>query len=157
MADGPLTDTGLCNNAALRKATRRMSQLYDLVLAPTGLRATQMSILVHIDRGDAPPMGELANALVLDRSALAHNLKPLERDGLVALIPNPADRRSRLATLTAAGQAKLAECRDLWTHAQSSFEATFGADQAARLRVALSEIASDAFAENFTRLVAQPA
>src|SRR5450755_4711403 len=76
----------LCNVTALRKATRHVSQLYDAMLAPTGLRSTQRAILVHVARYGSPTMGELATALVLDRSALNHNLKPLERDGLLRIV-----------------------------------------------------------------------
>ena len=81
-----LGDNNRCNNTALRKATRRVSQLYDSVLAPTGLRSTQRSILLNIARFGSPTMGELAASLVLDRSALGHNLKPLVRDGLIVLV-----------------------------------------------------------------------
>ena len=88
MTKQSMSNAALCNNSALRKATRRVSQLYDAVLAPSGLRSTQMAILTHIDRAGTPAMGELAAALVLDRSALGHNLKPLERDGLVELVAN---------------------------------------------------------------------
>ncbi len=140
-----------CNGAALRKATRRVSQLYDSVLAPSGLRSTQHAILVNIDRAGAPTMGELARLLVLDRSALAHNLKPLERDGLVALAVDNDDRRSRRVTLTATGRRKLAETKALWLEAQQRFEAVYGAAQAARLRAELGKIASDSFADAFGR------
>ena len=58
-------DVSPCNGTALRKATRRVSQLYDSVLAPCGLRSTQRSILIHIARAGAPTMGDLAAALVL--------------------------------------------------------------------------------------------
>src|ERR1700760_827793 len=78
----------LCNGTALRKATRRVSQLYDAIIAPSGLRSTQRSILIQIARAQSPTMSELAAAMVLDRSALAHNLKPLARDGLVAVVPD---------------------------------------------------------------------
>lgn len=77
-----LGENGRCNNLAPRKATRRVSQLYDSILAPTGLRSTQRSILLYIARFGSPNMGQLAASLVLDRSALCHNLKPLERAGL---------------------------------------------------------------------------
>ena len=149
MSGLPMTNATLCNGAALRKATRRVSQLYDAVLAPCDLRTTQFSILAHMDRAGAPTMGELAKALVLDRSALAHNLKPLERDGLVTLVLNADDKRSRLPTLTEAGRAKLAEARVLWKQAQERFEAAFGADHAAELRATLAEITSDRFAKTF--------
>src|SRR5215204_3474262 len=113
-----LPEAGICNATALRKATRRVSQLYDMVLAPTGLRSTQRSILMHIARGGTPTMGDLAAALVLDRSALAHNLKPLERDGLVTVMVDETDRRSRRVALTAVGEEKLKASLELWKDAQ---------------------------------------
>jgi len=139
----------ICNGTALRKATRRVSQLYDAILAPCGLRSTQRSILIHIARAGMPTMGDLAAALVLDRSALAHNLKPLERDGFVAVAVDPADKRNRLVTLTAMGEAKLAESQTLWRQAQHRFETTFGTEQASVLRQSLAVIASAAFAKAF--------
>ncbi|HEV2676139.1 MAG TPA: MarR family winged helix-turn-helix transcriptional regulator [Aliidongia sp.] len=153
MADGKdrlsPTDAGSCNGTALRKATRRVSQLYDAVLAPCGLRSTQRSILIHIARAGAPSMGELALALVLDRSALAHNLKPLERDGFVVIAADPNDRRSRRVALTASGEAKLEESLALWDDAQRRFETAFGPDRARDLRATLALIASSDFALAF--------
>lgn len=136
-----------CNVTALRKATRRVSQLYDTVLVPCGLRSTQRAILMHIARAGTPTMGDLATALVLDRSALAHNLKPLERDGLVKLTVDRNDKRSRLVQLTARGEEKLRQSFDLWKKAQHSFETAFGAEQARELRSSLALIASAEFAQ----------
>jgi DNA-binding MarR family transcriptional regulator len=144
-----LPELGLCNCTALRKATRRVSQLYDAALAPCGLRSTQRSILIHIARAGAPTMGDLAAALVLDRSALAHNLKPLERDGLVAVIVDRKDKRSRLVKLTELGEAKLAESLSLWKNAQHRFETAFGPEPAGALRTALALIASAEFEQGF--------
>ncbi len=145
----PLPEANRCNGTALRKATRRVSQLYDAVLAPSGLRSTQRSILIHIARAGTPTMGELAAALVLDRSALAHNLKPLERDGLVAVVADPRDKRNRLVRLTESGQARLDQSFALWEKAQRRFETAFGAEQAGALRAALARIASDEFMRAF--------
>src|SRR5215813_12437053 len=97
-----------CNATALRKATRHVSQLYDEILAPSGLRGTQRSILVTIQKAGSPSMGELAATLVLDRTALNHNLKPLQRDGLVTIAADRNDRRSKLVQLTKRGEARLA-------------------------------------------------
>lgn len=144
-------DPLVCNGAALRKATRRVTQLYDASLAPCGLTVSQRSVLVHIERAANPTMTELAHALVLDRSALAHNLKPLERDGYVEQCRDPLDGRSRRVTLTAAGRTKLTESNRLWRVAQSRFEEVYGTDRAAALRIALAEIFSDEFAEAFNR------
>ena len=101
----------LCNCTALRKATRRVSQLYDSALEPCGLRTTQRAILNHIVRAGTPPLGELAEALVMDRGALTHNLKPLERDGLVEISVDPDDRRVGRLRLTAPAQLLADESR----------------------------------------------
>lgn len=144
-----LQDPLICNGAALRKATRRITQLYDVALAPCGLTVSQRSVLVHIKRAESPTMTELAHAMVLDRSALARNLGPLERDGYVILRPDLHDRRSRRVELTDSGKSKLAESDRLWRKAQDRFESVYGPDRAAALRVALAEIFSDEFAEAF--------
>jgi DNA-binding MarR family transcriptional regulator len=137
-----------CNVTALRKAARNVSQLYDAVLASSGLRATQRAILVNVARsGGSPTMGELAAALVLDRTALNHNLKPLQRDGLVTVAVDKTDRRSRLVRLTKRGEARLAESHTAWEQAQERFETAFGARQAAELRRMLELVASLEFGD----------
>ncbi|MCP1841672.1 DNA-binding MarR family transcriptional regulator [Bradyrhizobium sp. USDA 4524] len=141
------TEPSRCNLTALRKATRRVSQLYDQVLAASGLRGTQRAILVYVRRSGAPTMGELAAALVLDRTALNHNLKPLERDGLLTITVDKNDRRSRLVRLTKRGEAMLEDSQAAWLKAQERFESAFGARQAADLRQTLELIASLEFDE----------
>jgi DNA-binding MarR family transcriptional regulator len=63
---------------AMRRAMRSVPQIYDEALVPCGLGSTQRSVLDSIARAGRPTMGELAASLVLDRSALAYNIKPLE-------------------------------------------------------------------------------
>jgi DNA-binding MarR family transcriptional regulator len=150
MAIGSRKQKSPCNCTALRKATRRVSQLYDSALEPCGLRTTQRAILNHIARTGTPPVGELAEALVMDRGALTHNLKPLERDGLVEIRIDPDDRRNRLVALTAAGRAKLAESEPLWKRAQDGFEAAFGVAKSAALRKALEYVVSEDFVAAFS-------
>ena len=77
-------------------------------------------------------MTDLARLLVLDRSALAHNLKPLVRDGYVRTTRDLRDGRSRRVALTDAGCEKLTQSHRLWTDAQARFEAAYGAERASR-------------------------
>ncbi|SDS95917.1 transcriptional regulator, MarR family [Bradyrhizobium canariense] len=149
MATGNEKQKSLCNCTALRKATRRVSQLYDSALEPCGLRTTQRAILNQIARTGTPALGELAEALVMDRGALTHNLKPLERDGLVEVRIDPADRRNRLVALTAAGRRKLEESAPLWKRAQEGFESAFGTAKSASLRKALEYVVSEDFVAAF--------
>jgi DNA-binding MarR family transcriptional regulator len=152
MASERQTQKSLCNCTALRKATRRVSQLYDSALEPCGLRTTQRSILMQIARaGSPPPLGELAEALVMDRGALTHTLKPLQRDRLVEIRVDPEDRRNRLVALTATGRKKLEESQALWTRAQQGFESAFGVAKSAALRQALEFVVSEDFVTAFNR------
>ncbi|AOZ03226.1 MarR family transcriptional regulator [Cupriavidus sp. USMAHM13] len=157
MPSSTIKDPLVCNGAALRKATRRISQLYDAALAPCGLSVSQRSVLLHIARGGSPTMTELAHAMVLDRSALARNIQPLERDGYLVQRRDEEDGRSRRVELTAAGRAKLAESNRLWRGAQDRFETVYGSERAAALRVALAEIYSDEFAQAFEQGTPLPA
>jgi DNA-binding MarR family transcriptional regulator len=94
-------------------------------------------------------VGKLAEALVMDPGALAHTLKPLERDGLVEVKIDPTDRRQRLIALTAEGEARLAEAEVLWANAQRCFEAAFGKTESDTLRSALEVLVSNGFVEAF--------
>lgn len=142
-------DTSLCNNGVLRKAMRRLGQIYDTAIAPSGLRATQFALLAEIAALENPTLRELSRVLVMDLSALGHTLKPLVRDGLVTVAADPRDRRAKRALLTAEGTAKFHEAQRLWLVAQRRFEATLGPEQAAGLRSILGFIASESFAEAY--------
>src|SRR4051812_22208923 len=95
-----------CNCYSLRRATRLVTQLYDHVLAPLGLRATQLSLLREIERRGPIALNPLAEAMVMDRTTLGHNLRPLQARGLVRLVAGK-DRRSRHVSLTGKGRAVL--------------------------------------------------
>lgn len=130
----------------MRKASRRLTQLYDAALEQCGLRSTQFAILSELERRskEPPTMVELAAALVTDRSTLGHNLRPLERDGLVALLASEKDQRRRHVVLTLTGKAKCSEAQALWQTAQKRFFDIYGEPESARLRARLLGIAYDA-------------
>ncbi|HWJ36899.1 MAG TPA: MarR family winged helix-turn-helix transcriptional regulator [Steroidobacteraceae bacterium] len=134
-----------CTCGSLRKASRRISQFYDMALAPAGIKATQYSILSELERGSAAgtvTMRELAAAMVMDRSTLGHNLRPLERDQLVVMRLARDDRRKRYVELTQKGRTLLPRARRLWRRAEGRFEAIFGKQSAAELRAVLLNIAN---------------
>src|ERR1700733_13587387 len=85
---------GECFVGAARKASRRLTQFYDDALEPCGLRSTQYCIFSELARFAAPPtLAALASEHVSDVSAVGHNLKPVIRDGYLALEPGAKDRR----------------------------------------------------------------
>jgi DNA-binding MarR family transcriptional regulator len=151
MAESAPTIASLCNNAALRRAARRLGQLFDDVLAPSGLRTTQHGLLAQIEVMGSPALGELAEIMVMDASALSHTLGPLTRDGLVSFVVDDRDRRRRRIVLTEAGKARLEQSTKLWSEAQARFERVFGVEKAAALRDVLVGLASPGFAEAYRR------
>jgi len=139
-----------CCNAALRRASRRLSQIYDVALAPSGLKTTQYTLLSQIRLSAEPTLRALASGLVMDQSALGHTLKPLLRDGYVELVPDAKDRRTKRIRLTEAGRLKQLEATALWRAAQARFDAGFGPEASRTLRTTLAHIASAEFAAVMT-------
>src|SRR5579875_2528229 len=79
-----------CNCLAVRQAARHITQFYDELLAPSGLRTTQFSILAKLRRFGPITINALARDLVMDRTTLGRNILPLEREGLIAVRPGRA-------------------------------------------------------------------
>lgn len=138
-----------CTYAALRRAMRRLGQIYDDAVEGSGLKSTQVGLLYQVRRLDRPTVRQLANELVMDISALGHTLKPLERDGIVELVPDRQDRRAKRVSLTRAGESKLDEALGLWKRVHERSEAVIGAQKAEELRATLDWLASQGFAERF--------
>jgi DNA-binding MarR family transcriptional regulator len=132
-----------CIVAAMRAATRRLTQLYDEAMAPTGLRVTQFHVLSELRRrsADPPTVSELAEILTMERSALGQTLRPLARDGFIDLGQDERDGRRRPITLTKAGQAKVVSGRRYWAGAHERFKHFFGDNQLGVLRETLRDIA----------------
>ena len=145
MNDARLPLARECYATTLRKATRRVTALYDETLAQSGLRSTQFAILAElVDRGQDPPtLNRLADVLVLDRSGLGHSLRPLEREGLIRLEKSSRDRRSTLVALTDQGRERHAHAHMLWQTAQDRYASVVGEAHANQLRQHLLEIGHD--------------
>jgi DNA-binding MarR family transcriptional regulator len=79
----------------------------------------------------------------MDQSTIGQNLRPLEREGLIALVQDESDRRSRRIKLTRTGRARVNAAAPLWSVAQERFESGFGKRAAAELRTVLGTIARD--------------
>ncbi len=106
-------------------AARAVTQTYDAMLQPSGLRATQFTLLAALATiGDAP-LTQLADRLVMDRTTLTRNLKPLVGEGLVAVAAD-ADRRIRRVHLTKAGRQAFETALPLWQRAQAGLVERFG-------------------------------
>lgn len=115
----------VCNT--LRMATRAVTQLYDDVLRPSGLRITQYSILAALARMEEARVGQLSDALAIDQTTLTRSIGLLERDAVVERVPDP-DRRVKAVRLTAKGRRALEGARPLWAQAQARVLGELGAE-----------------------------
>ena len=141
-----------CTHIALRHAARRLGHLYDEAVSPTGLKATQVGLLVQTDvlgGADGPTLQALAERLAIGISSLTYALRPLVRDGMIELRQDAYDKRTKHAWLTALGRKRLAEGITLWAAANRRTEIVLGHDSATRLRALADEVSSRAFLEAY--------
>jgi DNA-binding MarR family transcriptional regulator len=69
------------------------------------LNPAQVHLLFNLEPGQAVPMSELAESLVLDASYITGLVDRMEERGLLQRQPSPSDRRVKLISLTAEGMA----------------------------------------------------
>ena len=135
-----LAATCACRN--LRRASRAVTNHYDaLVKAQTGLRITQVTMLVVVYLAGPQTINDMADKLDLDRTTLTRNLKPLEQEGLLSVAAG-ADRRTRVVTLSAHGAQKLLQVLPLWEEAQTRMVEGIGQEQFSDWIAQLSEVTS---------------
>ena len=138
-----ITDPTNCTCFGLRKAARAVTQMYDQALKPSGLRATQLSLLIAAERAGPRGIGELAELMVMDRTTLTRNLKPLLDKGLLENVED-ADRRRRPIGITPAGREAMAQALPYWREAQSRMAGSLGHSRWWRLLGDLRDTAAQA-------------
>ncbi|MHA1600202.1 MAG: MarR family winged helix-turn-helix transcriptional regulator [Alphaproteobacteria bacterium] len=112
------TNVANCTNTNLRKTMRVVAQVYDAALQPTGLRATQFTLLATLANGGNMPLTKLAEVLVMNRTTLTRNLKPVVAKGLISVgVGN--DQRVREVRLSPAGSTAYRDAIPYWQIAQS--------------------------------------
>ena len=116
----------ICACFNFRRTSRAVTQFYDEILQPCGLRSTQLVILLAAAAVETASLARLARELVLDRSTLTRNLKPLEKQGLIEIAPG-RDKRTRLVVVTAVGHRAIMGAVPYWQEAQDRFVSQLGA------------------------------
>jgi DNA-binding MarR family transcriptional regulator len=113
-----LEATKVCYCLIARKAARSITRLYEEHLRPTGLRATQFSILAALSLKGPTPVGELAETLGLERTTLTRSAALLGRKGWLGT-DRSRDGREHVLRITDNGQRKLEAALPAWTQAQA--------------------------------------
>ena len=118
---GPLP----CACANLRRAARVVTQFYDGVLRPSGLRATQFTLLQALNLAPGISQKQLAELLEIDSTTLTRTLALLRRKGWLRS-ETGTDRRELRLSLTAAGQREYKRVFPYWQSAQKRLRQELG-------------------------------
>jgi DNA-binding MarR family transcriptional regulator len=133
----------VCVNYNLRKASRAVNQVFDAMLRPTGLRASQFAVLVALAQTDTVTITRLARWLVMDRTTLSRNLRPLAAHGYLTVVPG-ADRREQEIRITSPGEEVLRNAYPYWEKAQANISGGLGPTRWKQLMEALAATVSHA-------------
>lgn len=129
----------------MRRVSRILTQFFTARLSRHGLLPTQTPILAALAEAGRSSMAELSDWLGMDRTTLVRNLRPLERDGLVA--SSGAGRGGKVTlTITAKGKSALARLLPDWQGAQRAAVETLGRERWAAILSDL-ERAAEALSE----------
>lgn len=89
------------------------------MFSPLGLTNGQFSLMMALHRAEPPTIGSISDLLAMDRTTLTAAIKALARRGLIDVVVDGRDRRSRRLLLTPAGRALLEAAYPLWKTAHS--------------------------------------
>lgn len=120
-----------CYCIVLRRASRRLTAIYDAALAPLGVNLAQFSLLRTIQRTEPVSLTRLGHETELDRSTVGRNVRVLERRGLVSV--DAVGHRESMVTLCGPGKRLLAEGAPMWSGAQTEVETVLGRDDTLQL------------------------
>src|SRR3954469_5809239 len=122
-----LGDCPDCLCLASRRAARTITRAFDRRLRPHGIRTTQFTLLAMLELRGPTPIGELADALGMERTTLTRNLALLEAEHWVDIRADQSDARSRVVALAPKGRTMVAAALPAWRKAQDAAAASIGA------------------------------
>lgn len=151
-AQVPFSTTLLVRDSCLclhvQRAARALARRFDAALKPVGLTNGQFSLLMSLNRPDAPgvpkaTVGSVAELLGMDRTTLTAAARVLFDRGLLVVDAEDGDRRSKVLKLTAEGRRVLAAAVPIWIREHRAIEHGLGDGEANRLRQDLNVLAKE--------------
>jgi DNA-binding MarR family transcriptional regulator len=121
----PFTPSLPCMCASLRRASRVLNQHYEDALRPTGLRATQFTVLQALNIAGEVTQGKLGQILAMDSTTLTRTLTIMGRRGWIAK-QRGEDRREWRMRLSNAGETQFKQALPYWERAQTRVRQQLG-------------------------------
>lgn len=129
-----------CLCLAAQRAARRLARRFDEALKPAGITSGQFSLLMSLNRPEPPSISAVASLLAMDRTTLTANLKPLTRRGMVDIITDEKDGRSRRIRLLDPGMAALNAAMPIWIGTHAEIDRAMGTAEVGDLRRGLRAV-----------------
>lgn len=131
--------------AAILHAAHAAEGEVESKLNAVGLSLAKLLALKALaDAGESLPLSQLADRLSCVKSNITQLVDRLEADGLVARQPDPHDRRTKLAVLTAAGRRACQEGMRVREEAERNLLGRLTAKEAQQLAALLSKVGTQA-------------
>src|SRR5262245_40824272 len=128
-----------CIAVRLRLLNRVVTSFYDDALRPLGLKASQLNILVVAGKLGLARPAQVCEILQLDPSTLSRNVKPLQANGWLEVVPEE-DARAQPFRLTAQGRRLIEKAVPAWEQAQRQATELLGDEGVALLAQAARKL-----------------
>ena len=129
-----------CACAKLRTVARSLTQLYDQLLQPTGLKITQYYMLVNIYQYKQLSISALSDVMKLNQTTITRNVNVLVKNKLVQVKKDDKDSRSKEVFLTSSGIQKLQDASAVWVQVQKKIEEDIGTEDYQHLTRNLAKV-----------------
>jgi DNA-binding MarR family transcriptional regulator len=139
-AEGPGPQLQARLGYLLKHAFLRLEELHGEHMVGGPVNVRELSVLLLLDGREPESQQQAANRLGVDRTTMVGLLDGLESKGLLARLPDPADRRRNVVALTNAGRKALREARAASDRAERELLADLSPAEARQLRDMLSRI-----------------
>jgi len=110
----------------LRRVAAYLTLKYGEVVKHKQLTPVQFEVLLYVDSSSPScSVSDVAHFMVVDKSTSSRVLRGIEEKGLIAMDPDPEDRRKRRVLLTSDGEEIVNDCRDAWLEVEKDVRAKY--------------------------------
>ena len=138
--DEPKTEVGNRLTYLFKRAHVDLAALHEELLAPFGISAGELAVLMLIYAREPESQQQVARRLGIDRTTMVELIDVLEDKGLVARRPDTADRRRKVIQLTATGKTILPKATQASDQAEQQLLADLDESERIMLRTLMRRI-----------------
>ncbi|USI74421.1 MarR family winged helix-turn-helix transcriptional regulator [Sphingomonas morindae] len=125
---------------ALRDFNFRSGRVFDRVLAGESVSAARLRLLLFIEKHDGARSSDVARVFGHSPRTVTEAIDGVEREGLIARVPDPQDRRAKRLALTEAGRAAIAAAAPRLQHFKQRLFSALSVEEQERLADLLTRL-----------------